>query len=389
MRARSRTATERESKSPEREESPARVHLPFETRSTALTVLCCLGLVFALDWGHKFFIPLFLGILIAYTLNPLVNGLEKIRLPRWLGATIVTAGTVCVLALGSYSLRDEMQTIVEQLPTAARKVSASVGDALGDTHGNLQKVQSAARELERATTRAAGTPPAAGESAQHVVVDEPPFRLVNLLWQGSMGAVLFVVQAAMVLFLVFFLLVSGDTFKRKLVRITGPSLSRRRITLEIVEEINSSVQRYMLMLLVTNTLVGMLTWVALRLIGLQNAEAWAVAAGLLHVVPYLGPSVTAVALGLASFLQFSSLTMALIAMAASLTIAILIGVFVTTWMTGRIARMNAPAVFISLLFWGWLWGVWGMLLAVPLIVITKVASEHVEQFRPLAELLGE
>src|SRR5439155_2501954 len=139
-------------------------------------------------------------------------------------------------------------------------------------------------------------------------------------WQGSMGAVLFVVQAAMVLFLVFFLLVSGDTFKRKLVRITGPSLSRRRITLEIVEEINSSVQRYMLMLLVTNTLVGMLTWVALRLIGLQNAEAWAVAAGLLHVVPYLGPSVTAVALGLASFLQFSSLTMALIAMAASLTI---------------------------------------------------------------------
>src|SRR5436309_482360 len=73
MRARSRTATERESKSPEREESPARVHLPFETRSTALTVLCCVGLVFALDWGHKFFIPLFLGILIAYTLNPLVN----------------------------------------------------------------------------------------------------------------------------------------------------------------------------------------------------------------------------------------------------------------------------------------------------------------------------
>src|SRR5207344_2648666 len=109
----------------------------------------------------------------------------------------------------------------------------------------------------------------------------------------------------------------------------------------------------------------------------------------LHVVPYLGPGVTAIATGMAAFMQFDSFSMALLVAGSSLAIATVIGTFVTTWMTGRIARMNAAAVFISLLFWGWLWGVWGMLLSIPIIVIVKVVAEHVEQLQPAAELLGE
>jgi predicted PurR-regulated permease PerM len=110
---------------------------------------------------------------------------------------------------------------------------------------------------------------------------------------------------------------------------------------------------------------------------------------LLHVIPYLGPGVTAAATGMAAFMQFDSFSMALLVSGASLTIATVVGTFVTTWMTGRIARMNAAAVFISLLFWGWLWGVWGMLLSIPIVVIAKVVSQHVEQLQPVAELLGE
>ncbi|MCX7169834.1 MAG: AI-2E family transporter, partial [Proteobacteria bacterium] len=124
-------------------------------------------------------------------------------------------------------------------------------------------------------------------------------------------------------------------------------------------------------------------------IGLENAGAWAVAAGLLHVIPYFGPAVTAGAIGMAAFMQFDTLSTALLVAGASMAIATLVGTFVTTWMTGRIAKMNKAAVFVSLLFWAWLWGVWGMLLSIPITVILKVVAQHVEQLEPLAELLGE
>ena len=145
----------------------------------------------------------------------------------------------------------------------------------------------------------------------------------------------------------------------------------------------------MLMLLFTNVVVGLLTWGALSWFGLENAGAWAVAAALLHLIPYFGPLVTALVTGMAAFMQFDSLYVAASVGGISLLIAAFIGIFVTTWLTGRIARMNAVAVFISLLFWTWLWGIWGMLLSIPIIVIVKVVSQHIEQLHPIAELLGD
>jgi hypothetical protein len=145
----------------------------------------------------------------------------------------------------------------------------------------------------------------------------------------------------------------------------GASLSARKITVDILDDINSSIQKYMFMLLTTNLLVALLSWIAFRWIGLENAGAWAAAAGLLHIIPYLGPCATAVATGMAAFMQFQSFAMAVMAAGASLAIATVVGTFVTTWMTGRIANLNPAAVFISLLFSGWLWGVWGMLLSIP------------------------
>jgi predicted PurR-regulated permease PerM len=204
-----------------------------------------------------------------------------------------------------------------------------------------------------------------------------------------MGAVEFVAQGTMVMFLVFFLLTSGDTFRRKLVKLTGPSLANRRITVQILDEINSSVQGYMFMLLVTNSLLALMMWGVLRWVGLENAGAWAVAAGFLHLIPYFGPLLVTMCTGLTAFMQFGSITTALLVAAASLAIATFIGIFVTTWMTGKIARMNPTAVFVGLLFWGWLWGVWGLLLGIPIIVVVKVVAEHVEQMHAIAELLSD
>ena len=364
------------------------VRVPVDARGLALSVLAVIAAVVVLEWAQTFVISLLLGILIAYMLNPPVVWLERIRIPRAVASFIVMVSVLGALALGGYMLRGQVQTIVEQLPAAASKFSAGVARLRSSQLGTMQKVQSAATEVEKATTQAAGVASAPKQPATHVVVDAP-FKLGDALWSGSKGAMGAVGQAIMVLFLTFFLLVGGDTFKRKLVRLSGPTLSDKKITVQILDEINESIQKYLFMLLVTNVLVGLLVWAAFAAIGLENAGAWAVAAGLLHVIPYLGPGVTAIATGMAAFMQTDSFAIALLVSGASLVIATLVGTFVTTWMTGRIAGMNAAAIFISLLFWGWLWGIWGMLLSIPIIVIVKVVSEHVEQLQPVAELLGE
>ena len=365
------------------------VSVALGTQNLALIVIATLAAVFALEWAQLFVITLLLGLLFAYTLNPLVVWLEQIRIPRALGTTVVMMGVVCALSLGAYSLRGQFQTILDQVPAAVSKLSAGLASVRKGQTSTMQKVQTAASEIEKATSQAAGIDSTPRRPATRVVIDTPGFKLGDFLWANSVGAVGLVGQAAMVLFLTYFLLLSGDTYKRKLVRLTGPTLSNRKITVRILDDINESVQRYMLMLLATNVLVALLTWIVLRWIGLENAGAWAVAAGLLHVIPYFGPAVTAAAIGMAAFMQFDALSLALLPAGASLAVATFVGTFVTTWMTDRIARLNTAAVFISLLFWAWLWGIWGMLLSIPITVIVKVVAQHIEQLEPIAELLGE
>jgi len=355
----------------------------------ALTILAVVATVFVLDWAQSLFISLLLGVLFAYTLNPLVVWLERVRIPRPLGTSVVMLSVVCALVLATYSLRGEMRSILDQLPQAASRLSTALASLRKGQATTVQMVQTAASEIEQAASQASGMPSPLKQPALRVVVDGPGFRLGNFLWVGSMGAAGMFAQAAMVLFLTFFLLLSGDTYKRKLVRLAGPSLANRKITVLILDDINTSIQRYMLMVLTTNALVGLLTWIVLLWVGLENAGAWAVAAGLLHVIPYFGPAVTAAVIGMAAFMQFESLSTALLVAGSSLAIATFIGTFVTTWMTGRIARMNTAAVFVALLFWTWLWGVWGLLLSCPITVIFKVVAQNVEHLQPMAELLGD
>jgi predicted PurR-regulated permease PerM len=358
-------------------------------RGIALVILATVAAVFALKWAQSFFVSLLLGILFAYTLNRLVVWLELVRIPRVLGTSIVMIGVVCVAVLGTYALRGQILTIIDQLPEAVSQMSAGIAKLRKGEASTMQKMQTAASEIEKATSEAAGLAALPRQRATRVVIDVPGFNLGNFFLTNAMVAAGLIGQAAMVLFLTFFLLLSGDTFKRKLVRLAGPSMSNRKITVHILDGINDSIQRYMFMLLVTNVLVGLLTWIALSWIGLENAGAWGVTAGLLHLIPYVGPAVTASVIGIAAFMQFESLSMLLLAAAASMVIATLVGYFVTTWMTGRIAKMNTAAIFVSLLFGGWLWGVWGLLLSIPIIVIVKVVAQHIEQLGPVAELLGD
>jgi len=196
-------------------------------------------------------------------------------------------------------------------------------------------------------------------------------------------------QAVVVLFLTWFLLLGGDMFKRKFIKMSGKTISRKKINVHMLDEINRSIQRYMLLLLVTNASLGICTYLLLRYLGVENAGTWSLVAAALHLVPYFGSLLTSVCLGVAAFMQFGTLPMVGATAGGSLLIATLIGNGMTTWMTGRMARMNAVAVFVSLLLFTWLWGTWGMLLAIPLAVIAKVVADHVEGLEVLAEFLGE
>ncbi|RJG20477.1 AI-2E family transporter [Massilia cavernae] len=364
-----------------------RLPIHVNARGLALGIIATVAFVYALQWSQKFLVPLLLGIFIAYTLNPVVLWLERWHIKRAIGATLVTVAIVAIMGLVVHRVQDQFFNILDDLPAITQKVTKILTKTSGGQPSTLQQVQAAATQIEQATAsvgqRAAPRkpPPALGASSS--------FKVMDWVLAGSMGLVTFVTQATMVIFLVFFLLLAGDTFKRKLVKLTGPSLTRKKVTVHILDDINTSIQNYMFMLLVTNTLLALLMWVALRTIGLENAGAWAVVAGLTHIMPYFGPLLITSATGLAAFMQFESLRMVLLVAGASLGIATLVGSLIATWMTGRIAKMNPAAVFVSLLFWGWLWGMWGLLLGVPVVVMIKVVAERVEGMEVIAELLGE
>lgn len=378
-------------KDPEKTSVVHRVHV--DARGASLAIIATVAMLFALQSAQKFLIPLLFGVFIAYTLNPLVVWLERIKVPRLVGATVVMIALMAGMVGATNTLTTEFEAIIQTLPEVSHKLSRALTRNQTGQPSAMQRMQAAATEIESAAGSAAGNAtgvkPGPRATAVAVVPTPPSLRISELVLAGSMGAAGFLGEAVVVLFLVFFLLLSGDTFKRKLVKLTGPSISNKKITVHILDDINTSIQKYMFMLLVTNSLLTVLMWVAFRWIGLDNAGAWAVGAGLLHVIPYFGPLLITVLTGLTAFMQFGTLSMALLVSGASLAIATLVGTFVTTWMTGRIAKMNAAAVFIALLFWGWLWGVWGMLLGVPIVVIIRVVSEHIEGMQPVAELLGE
>lgn len=362
----------------------------------ALRVLAVLALIYALRWASDFLIPLFFGILLSYTLSPIVAWMERLGLHRIVGAGLVTLALIGSAAMLANTVYREARIVVDELPLATWKVRNALARLDSGEASMYEKLHAAAESLKQALPAANPAPDAAtagGDGNAAAVAPPPPskpaFDLSEWLLAGSMTAAAFAGQLTVVLFIVFFALASGNTFKRKLVKLTGPSLTQKKITVQILDDINGSIQKYMFMLLITNIALGLASWGAFYAIGLDNPGAWAIAAALLHIIPYFGTLLAAVGTGAAAFLQFESFTMMAALMAVNLVIASIVGTLVATWMTGRIAKMNPMAVFVALLFGGWLWGVWGMLLCVPIVVVVKVVAEHVEDMQPLAELLGE
>ncbi len=373
---------------PELVSEPARLmlHMPVDIRSVSLALLAALAALFVLHWAQAVFIPVMLSVIFSYALSPVVNWLQARRVPRWLGSAILMLTIVGVVSGSAYLLRNEASQLVDALPAAAQKFSKAIKTRSGRQDSTLEAVQKAASQLEQAAQESAAVP--GNRGAMRVVVESPRFNVRDYLWSGTKGLMTLVGQMTAVLFLTYFLMVSGDAFRRKLVRVAGTTLSRKKITLQALNEITGQIQRYLQMQLFTSALVGVLTWAALLAIGLENAAVWGVVAGVLNLIPYVGALITAGASALVAFLQFGNLNMALLVGGASLAIHTVVGNLLTPWLTSRTSRMSPVAVFVGLLAWGWLWGVWGLLLGIPILMIVKSVCDRVDDLKPIGEFLG-
>lgn len=355
--------------------------------SRSLAVLAVLAVVFVLDWAQIVFIPLVLGVVVSYALTPLVDRLQRWHVPRAVGAALVLGTILGGIGSLAYSLNDEAAGMIETLPQAAQKFRRTLQREWGTSKGAFDNMQQAASQLGRVASETAGTP-ALPRGVTRVVVEEPSFRLGDFLWNGTIGAFTFASLAVVVIFLTYFLLASGDIFRRKLVRLSGPTLARKRITVQMLDEISEQIQRYLLVQAATSMLVGVATWGALAWLGLDYPAVWGVVAAVANLVPYLGAIVITGGTTLVAFMQFESIAMAATVAAAMLVINVIEGNLLTPWLTGRASHMNAVVVFVGVLFWGWLWGAWGLLLGIPIMIAIKSVCDHVDDFRHIGEFLG-
>jgi predicted PurR-regulated permease PerM len=358
-----------------------------ERSPLAVRIIAAVAVVGALWWGQVVLIPVVVSVLLSYVLQPLVSRLESYWLPRAAAVPLIITALITITAAGAYGLGGQAARFVDRLPAAAHVIATAIHSATrGTTPGVVAKVRQAAIELEAAAS--AATKKSGQDGITSVRIEEPTFNWSDWFWRGSHGALELVGQGVAVLCLLYYLLMVGDLFKRKLVRIV-PSLSNKRITVEILAEIEGQIERFILARLIISLVVGVVVWLSFRLLGMEEAGVWGVISAVLYGIPVVGPTLVILGSALAAFVQFGSLGMAAAVGGLGVVIGALEGNVLTPWLMSRAGEMNAVAVFVSLMFWGWIWGAWGLLLAVPITAAAKAVAERIPDFTAFAELLKE
>jgi predicted PurR-regulated permease PerM len=355
------------------------------TRNPPLILIAVLVTIFALNWAQPVLVPLVLGLIVSYALSPIVDRLERVSIPRGLSAAVLLLSIIGGIGAAAVSMQDEAVSLIETLPEAVKKFQQTARVEWDGSRDTIDKMQKAADELGRATEAATPAP----RGVTRVQIQKPKFDIRQYLWTTVSGGVSAIGATLLVIFLAYFLLASGDTFRRKWVTLSGPTLSRRRVTVQVMDEIAHQIQRYLGVQVFTSALVGLASGLAFWAVGLENAAVWGVAAGVLNLVPYVGALVTTAGTALVAFFQFGTTGMAIGVASISLVINTLEGYWLTPWLSGRASRMNAVVVFSGLLFWAWLWGGWGLVLGLPIMMVFKAICDHVEDLKPVGEFMAE
>jgi predicted PurR-regulated permease PerM len=356
---------------------------PMHVRHLAFTLLSIAVVILLLQFMQPVLIPFVLSALLFYALDPAVDRLQRVKIPRALGAALMLFIVVAGCAGLAYSLQGQALTVVDQLPTGARKLAAMLRKTPGGQQSAIEKVQQAADALQTPDTPLKPAP-----GVVRVQVEDPKFQASNFVWTQSIGLLSAVNQLVMILFLTYFMLLSDDLLKRKLVEIID-TFAKKKVTVKVLDDIAVQIERFLVIQILTSTVVALVTWAALTALGLEQAALWGLVAGIFNSIPYYGPLIVTAALSVVGFLQFGTVGMTSAVAGVSLLITSAEGFLLTPTLVGRAAAMNHIAVFAGLLFWSWVWGIWGMLLAVPMMMVIKVVCDHVEPLQPVGHLLGD
>jgi len=344
------------------------------------------GIVFLLREGQAVFVPILVSVLVAYALEPFVAALMNLRIPR-AAAVVVVYVIIAISAVGAALVaRSQANGFIDDLPVAIRALRATLAkNSWSDQGGPLEQLRRAASEVQ-ATIIGSASPAAVGvtrvsEERRHVDVRD---YVVNAgLRAGVIAGRLFLIAL-----LTFLLLTTGDLYKRKLALLAGQRREDQKLTVEVIRTIDRQIERYLIVRVMISVMVAIATGLGLWWVGLAHAAVWGVMAGVLNTLPFIGPSVAIVLITCGAFLQFHEIEPTAAACGVSTLVAVLEGNLVSPWLTGHAGELNTVAVFVSVLFWGWMWGVWGLVLAVPITVSIKAAADHIDPLQPIGELLG-
>lgn len=373
---------------------------PAPRSPAAVVVLAVLAVTAALWSGARFLIPLAAGLMLAMLVEPAVTRLQGLVRQRALAAALVLAGVamlgVALLATSS----SQLLRMSERLPDAIQRAAIDLGSGSSAVEGTVRRARDALRDLDQALNRRAdgAAPPrrTAPRAAPRPVPaasapdlsDNAAAVLTETAVAGSWRLLQFAFDLTIVGFIAFFVLAGGRTLERRFVELWPTAEGRRRAAVAL-RECARQTRRYAAVLLVANVMVGSAVWLWFSFAGIPDPASWGVAAALLHVVPYLGMALFTALGSVEAYLTYGSVAAAATTAAGVVALSTLIGTGVSAWLQGRAARMNAAAVFIGVVFWGALWGAWGLFLGPALVVVLKVAAEHSVSTQRWARLLSD
>ena len=363
---------ETETRAAPRMRMPHLLKRPFNIRSFALTGLFVLAVFYTMYFMRSVLLPMVLALLLSYLFKPLLRGLSKMGIRPAFGAAILMIATVAVISYAVSFLAAPAAGWLEKAPYGLHQLQQK----LLPLKKPMEQVAKASGEIEKLTA------PEDPQAPAPVAVK--PSRIADSLFVRTPE---FVISTVLLLILLYFLLAYDEVFLSKVIKMM-PRLEDKKRAVSIAHEIESHVSKYLLTITLINIGLGVAVGTAVGLLGLSNPIMWGALVAILNFVPYLGALTGIICMTIGAVLSYESLGYAMLFPATYLFIATIEGNFVTPYVMGRSLTLNPVIILLSLTFWGWMWGIAGIILAVPILAAFKIFCAHVEEMEPVAEFLS-
>ncbi|MCB1519912.1 MAG: AI-2E family transporter [Hyphomicrobiaceae bacterium] len=350
------------------------LHIVQRRWTVAIIGLFVLAVFYTMYFAAPVLIPVTLAVLLNLLLSPAVDLLERIYVPRPIASLLVVVAMLGSTFTLAYVISGPAQSWLERVPATYYRVEQK----LWSLKQPLEQIRQATEKLEQAASGSSGDP---ASDVQKVVLERPG---ISGLAIGE--AYQFAATVGIVVILLLFLLSSGDTFLRKLIAVI-PTLADKKRAVEIVRSMEADISFYLLTVTAINVCVGAMLALVAAWLGLPNPLLWGALAGIVSFAPYAGPTAMLIILSMVGMMHFSTMQDALMLPAAYLAIVIAANQFLLPIVIGRRLLLSPVAIFLAMILWGWMWGVVGALLAVPLLASFKIVCERIKSLRPIAEFL--